>query len=172
MILEIHALSCERSTCRQCACRAVNCLDSMAFQYRNEQVHKLVVRLHAEILLVVPLRLFRVETGSRLDDAVQRECFYQLFDAEDFLVVARIPAKHCQHVHECLREISVLTIAVGYLAFCIDPPERENREAETVAVAFAELALAVRFQKQGEMRETRHGLLPAESLVEHIVERQ
>ena len=58
------------------------------------------------------------------------------------------------------------------LSFSIDPSERENREAETVAVALAQLALSVRLEQQRQVCETWHGLLPSEGLVKHIVQRQ
>ena len=61
---------------------------------------------------------------------------------------------------------------MGDFALCIDPSEREYRESEPVAVAFAELAFSVRLEQERQVRETRHRVFPAKSLVEHVVQRQ
>ena len=148
MILEVNAFSGELSARRQCTCRTLHYIDSVLLENRNKQVSEFVVGLHAEILLVVPLRLFRIETGTGLDDAVEGEDLYKFINAKDLLLCSRIPSEHCKHVHESLREIAVLTIAVGNFTFGIDPSERENRESEPVAVTFAEFALSVRFQEE------------------------
>ena len=148
MILEVNAFAGELRACRQCTCRTLHDIDSVLLENRNKQVSEFVVGLHAEILLVVPLRLFRIETGTGLDDAVKRKDLYKFINAENLLLCSRIPSEHCKHVHERLREIAVLTIAVGNLTFGIDPSEREYRESEPVAVTFAEFAFSVRLQKE------------------------
>ena len=51
------------------------------------------------------------------------------------------------------------------------PVEREDGEAEAVAVALAEFAVALGFEQQGQVGELRHGGLPAKGSVEHHVER-
>ena len=51
------------------------------------------------------------------------------------------------------------------------PFQWENGEAETVAVALAELAFALRLQQQGQMGEAGHCVLPAKSLIEQHMER-
>ena len=51
------------------------------------------------------------------------------------------------------------------------PFQREYREAEAVAVALAELSLAVGLEKQRQVGEARHGVLPSEGAVEEYMER-
>ena len=172
MILEVNALAGELRPCSQCAGRTVHDIEAVRLKHRDEHPGHLLIGLGAEIFLIVPSGLVRIESCSGFDDTVERECPDELVHGEKFPVVARIPAEHGEHIDEGLREISVLTVASGLLAGSIDPLQRENREAETVTVTLAELALSVRLEKEGEMCKARHCILPAESLVEHIVERQ
>ena len=172
MILEINAFAGELRPCSQCAGRTAHDIETVRLKHRDEHPCHLLIGLGAEIFLIVPSGLVRIEPCSGFDDTVKRECPYELVHREKLPVIARIPAEHGEHIHECLREISVLTIASGLLSGSIDPLQREYREAETVTVTLAELALSVRFEKEGEMCKARHGILPAECLVEHIVERQ
>ena len=46
----------------------------------------------------------------------------------------------------------------------------EYREAHFVAVAFAEFAIAYRFEYQGQVGKFGHGVFPAECLVQQYVE--
>ena len=58
------------------------------------------------------------------------------------------------------------------LAVGVHPVEREDREAHLVSVPLGELAVAHRLEQKRKMREARHSVLPAESLVEQVVQRQ
>ena len=153
-------------------CSCIHYLESVGLEYRDEQGCEFLVRLEAQVFLVVPAGFLRIETRAGFDDAVEGERRDELVDGEHLAVVARIPSEEGEKIHESLREVTVLAISSGYLSGRVDPSEREYREAELVAVPLAELTLSVRFEKKGKMCETRLGLLPSESLVEHVMQRQ
>ena len=172
MVLEIKAFRGQFRAGHEGAGGAVYDLDAVLFQDGGVQVGQFFGRLHPEIFLVVPLGLVGVETGAGLDDALQREHRNQLVQGVELGVVARVPAQESEHVDKGLREVAVLAVAAGDFTLGIDPAQGEHREAQAVAVALGELALAVRLEQQRQMRETGHGIGPSERLVQQVVQRQ
>ena len=145
--------------------------DARAFR-RPEIGHQLRRRPHPQVFLVEPFGLVGIETGTRFDHALQREHLHQLVEREDLLLRAGIPAQESQHVDEGLGIIAVLAVAPRDLALGVDPAQREHRETEPVAIPFRKFALAVRLEQQRQVREARLRILPAEGLVQQIVQGQ
>ena len=52
------------------------------------------------------------------------------------------------------------------------PLQRENREAQTVAVTLTQFAVTLGLQQQGQMRKGRHGILPPKGTVEQYMQRR
>ena len=83
-----------------------------------------------------------------------------------------MPAEEREHVEERLGVVAFFAVAGRHLArHRIGPVEREHRKAEAVAVAFAQLAVAVGFQQQGQVGELGHHVFPAEGAVEQHMQR-
>ncbi len=88
------------------------CGDSVLREHRLlEEFRQLVVGLPPEIFPVVPFRLLRVELRPVHHHPLKRKRLDEFRHREEFAVVSRIPSEHRQHVHESLREISVLAVA-------------------------------------------------------------
>ena len=118
-----------------------------------------------DALLVIELR-----TGLRATRNV--ESLHELVECEHLLLGTGIPTQQSQEVHHCFGEVAALAIAAADLArLRIVPLQREHREAQTVAVTLREFSFAFRLQQQGQVGKARHGVLPAESLVEQHVQR-
>ena len=112
----------------------------------------------------------KLRSGLRaLRDVEQR---HKLVQGEEFLLRAGIPAQQGEEVDDSLGEVAVLTVATAHVAgLRVVPLQGEHGESQTVAVAFRQLAFAVGFQQQRQVGELRHGVGPAESLIEQHVER-
>ena len=144
----------------------------MGFEDRDEEPDQFIRGFHAEILLIVPLGFFCVETGSGPDNPLQREDGDQFVEGIEFSIVARIPAQEGKHVDEGFREIAVFPVSPGHFSFGVDPLQGEDRKTEAVAIALGKFSFSVRLEKQGQMSEAGHGIGPAECLVQEVVERQ
>ena len=124
----------------------------------------------AQILLVEPLGLFKVEAGAGFHYALQREGLHQFRQGEEFLLGARVPAEHGQQVDEGFRIVAVLAVAAGDFAVGRHPLQREDGESHLVAVPLAQLALSVGLEQQREVGEVRARVLPSEGFVEQVVQ--
>ena len=121
--------------------------------------------------MVEPDALLEVKLGSCLRAAGDIESLHQLVEREDFLLCARIPAQQCKEIDYCLWEITALTITRrNFAGLRIVPLQWEYRETETVAITLAQLTLTLWLEKQWKMGKARHGILPAESLVEKYMQ--
>ena len=119
--------------------------------------------------MVEPFGLVEGELRAGFADFLQREKLHHLIKGEDFLFSTRIPAQQGQHIHHGIRQIAAFAISQGDIAALgIAPLQREYRKSETVAVAFAELAVAIGLEQQRQMCELRG--LPAERFVQHHVQ--
>jgi hypothetical protein len=96
-------------------------------------------------------------------DAVHREAFDQFLQGKKFLSCPIIPPEEGKHIDKGLREEAGFPKAGGGLAgFGVGPVHGEDGEAEAVAIAFTELAVAVGFQDQREVCPLRHSVDPEE----------
>jgi hypothetical protein len=78
----------------------------------------------------------------------------QLFHAHDLLVSAGVPAQQGEHVDEGFRVVALFAVTTALLSGVgVRPIQGEHREAEPVAVALAELSVAVGFQDQRQVGE-------------------
>ena len=136
MVGEICAEALEGCASGKSVAGAVNHLAAVALKDGDEEVCEFLGGLEAEVLLVVPLSLIRIELCAGFLDFIKRESLYKLVQGEHFAVVAGVPAKHREKVHKCLREIAVLTVAVGNLTgLRVLPGQGEHREAKFVTVS-------------------------------------
>ena len=173
MVGEIRSEALEGGSGGEGVARAVHYLDAVAFQHGDEQVCELLRGFETEVFLVVPLGLVRVELGAGFLHFVQREGLHQLRQGEHFAVVSGVPAQHGQQVHEGLGEVTVLPVAVGHFTgLGVLPGQREHGEAQFVTVPLGEFSVADGLQKKRQVGEAGHGVLPAEGLVQQIVQRQ
>ena len=107
--------------------------------------------------VVEPFGFLVVEPGAALMDAVHVEAFDQLFHREKLLSRTVIPAEEGEQINKGLREeAGFAETGGGFAGFGVGPVHREDGEAKAVAVAFAELAVPVRFQDQREVRPLGH----------------
>ena len=170
MVGEIGAEALEGCAGGKGVAGAVYHLTAVALQDGDEEVREFPGGLEAEVFLVVPLGLVRVELCAGFLDFIKGKSLYKLVQGEHFAVVAGVPAKHRKKVHEGLREIAVLAVAVGNLSgLRVLPGQGEHREAQFVTVALGKFSVADRLQEKAQVRKAGHGLCPAECLVEHIV---
>ena len=103
---------------------------------------------------------------------VEREFGDKLLHVHQFAVIARVPAQESEEIHHGLGQITFLAISRGDFArLGVVPFEGEDREAEFVAVAFGELAVADGLEQKGKMHELRHRVAPAESFIEEHMQR-
>ena len=87
------------------------------------------------------------------------------------MVVAGIPAEECKHVDHRLGQVATFAVAAAELAgFGVVPVEREHGETQTVAISFAQFAVAVGFEQEGQVCELGHSVLPTEGTIEHHVQ--
>ena len=120
--------------------------------------------------MVEPRGLDIVELRAVLRAFLQVEQLDHLVQAHHLLVVAGIPTEQGQEIHHGLGQIALLAIAGAYLAALgIVPFEGKHGEAEFVAVALAQLAVAHGLQQQGQVGEAGHRVGPTESTVEQHV---
>ena len=115
---------------------AVNHLAAVALQDGDEEVREFPGGLEAEVLLVVPFSLIRIELCAGLLDFIQGKSLNKLVQGEHFAVVAGVPAKHRKKVHEGLGKIAVLAVTVRDLTgLRVLPGQGEHREAQFVTVS-------------------------------------
>ena len=121
------------------------------------------------MLLVKPLSLFKIKPSSGAVHLIDGEGRHQLVEGKNLLIGSWIPAQKGQHVHKARRVEPPLAVAACcFVGFFVDPIQRKDREAQTVAVALGELAVAVGAQKQGKVGKFR--LLPAKKAVQQNVQ--
>ena len=81
--------------------------------------------------------------------AFQIEERSEFLHAHDLLIGAGIPAQQRQHIDERFRVVPLLAIAAALLlGRWVEPIQREHREAEAIAVALAQLAVAIGLKDQ------------------------
>ena len=123
----------------------------------------------AQVLLIKPLSLFKVESSSGAVHLVDGEGRHQLIEGKNLLIRPRIPAQEGQHINKARRIKAALAVAAGrFVGFFVDPIQRKDGEAQTVAVALGEFAVSVGAQKQGKVGKFR--LLPAKKPVQQNVQ--
>ena len=123
-----------------------------------------------EVLLLEPLRLVWVEAGAAFDHAVQGELLGGLLSREKFAFVAGVPPQHEEHVHEGFWYVPLLPVPrPGVAALGVGPMGGEHREPACVAIPLAELAVAVGFEDQRQVRE--HRVIPSKRAVQQHVQR-
>ena len=97
---------------------------------------------------------------------------YHLVEAHHLLVVSGVPAEQGEEVDDGFGQITFFAVAAAHFAALrVVPFEWEDREAQFVAVAFAELAVAYGFEQERQVCEAWHCVGPAESFIEKDVER-
>ena len=147
-------------------------LDTILLEDRFQQCANLLVRFAVHILAVEPVSLFGLESRARLAHALQREGRNQLVHREQLLLGTRVPAQQSQHIDKRLGEVAILTIAARHLAIGSNPTQGEHGEAKFIAITFAQLTLASRFQKQRQVTELGHSVSPTQRTIEQIVQGQ
>ena len=110
MIYQISASYIELSSGGEGALGAIDNVDPVLLEDRDKKICELLVCLHAKIFPVVPFSFLRIELGASFLNLVQGECADEFFHGEKLPVIARVPAEHGEHIHESLREISVLAV--------------------------------------------------------------
>ena len=141
-------------------------------QCRGKQFGQLFIAFLLQVFVVEPFAFFVVKSGTALAASFEREEFYQFVYREYLFIVAGVPAQQGEEVDDGFGQIAGFAITRRYLsAFGVVPFEREDGEAEAVAVAFAQFAVALGFEQEGQMGKSGHGLFPAEGAVEQHVER-
>ena len=144
-------------------------IDALFSELPTQRLAQLGIRTLAQVLLVEPAGLLRIEPGPALVHPVQREGVDQFVQAEQFLFGARVPAQQGQHVHEGLRIIPALPVAAAaFTRGRVGPVQREDREPEAIAIALAQFPVAVGLQNQRQVGELRP--FPAEGLVQQHVQ--
>ena len=122
----------------------------------------------AQVLLVEPQGLVRVETGTGFDHTLQVKRRDGLLQRVQFFVIPAAPAQQQEHVEEGFGQIPLLAVADGGVARGrVIPFQRENGEAPFVAVALAELSVSSGFEDERQVR--KFGCVPAKRLVEQDV---
>jgi len=117
--------------------------------------------------MIEPDALLIVELSASLRAARDVECLDELRHGEDLLFGAWIPAQQSEEIDHSLREVAALAIARADLrGLRVVPLEWEDREAEAVAIALAQFALAFRFEEQWQVSELWHGVSPAKGAIE------
>src|SRR6185437_12177051 len=99
--------------------------------------------------VVEPFCFFKIEFCASLVNAVHGESLDELFPGEDLLGCAVVPATHRQQIDKRLGEKTCFTeTGGGFSRAWVCPVHGENGEAESVAVAFGQLAIPIGFQYQ------------------------
>ena len=126
-------------------------------------------RALAQVLLIKPLSLFKIESSSGAVHFVNGEGLHKLIEGKNLLIRSRIPAQKGQHINKTRRIKATFAVATCcFVGFFVDPIQRKDGEPQTVAVALGELAIAVRAQKQGQVGKFR--LFPAKKAVQQNVQ--
>ncbi len=122
--------------------------------------------------MIKPCSFLVIELCTRLGAMLKREFVDEGLHIHQLRIVTGVPAEECQEVDDSLGEVSLFPVTRRSLArFGIVPLEGEHRETELVTVTLRELTVADRFEQKGKVYELRHGVRPAESLIEEFVER-
>ena len=139
---------------------------------RHKQFGHFLVGLVDEVFVVVPLGFLVSEAGAGFADVLEREEVDQFLEGEDVAVEAWVPTQQGQEVNQGFWQVALFAVSGRYVAgLRVNPAEWEYREAEAVAVALAQLAVAFWFQQQWQVRKLWHGVGPTEIAVEQHVER-
>lgn len=119
--------------------------------------------------MVEPPSFFEVELGSGLGNPFQSKGLDEFFHGKHFGIVGWVPAQKCHKVYHGLREPTIFAVTGSGFAVLAFPLDGKNREAQAIAIAFGELAIAFGFKNEGQVSETRHGIFPTQGLVkEHM----
>ena len=122
--------------------------------------------------MVEPTAFFEVEFSTSFRATFEFEECDEFVHRHDFLVVAWVPTEEREEVDNSLWKIATFAVARRYVArFRVVPFEWEHRETEAVAIAFAEFAIAIRFEQESKVSELRHCVFPTEEAVEEHVKR-
>ena len=121
------------------------------------------------MLLVEPLGFVKIKASARLVHLVEVEGSDEFLQGENFLVGTGVPAQEGQHVDKSLGVEAALAVAGSRFAgFFVVPVQRENGEAEAVAVALGQFAVAIGTKEEGEVG--KFGLFPLKKAVEQNVQ--
>ncbi len=122
------------------------------------------------MLLVEPLSLVKIKSSARLVHFVEIEGRHEFLQGENFLVGTGVPAQEGQHVDKSLGVEAALAVArSSFAGLFVVPVQRENGEAEAVAVTLGQFAVAIGTQEEGEV--CKFGLFPLKKAVEQHVQR-
>ena len=113
------------------------------------------------------MRFVEVEFSTRLAHFFEVERFDKFVERKNLLFRAGVPAQKGQHVDDRFGIVAAFAIAAAEGAgLRVFPKKRKNGKAEPVAVAFAELAVAVGFKQKGQMGKGGHLVGPAEVAIQ------
>ena len=88
------------------------CVAENLFVVRHRRGTELFPAHLADVFAVEPQELIVIEHGGRFADAVDGECFVELFQRENFLVILRAPAEQRDVVRDDRREVAVFEEAL------------------------------------------------------------
>ena len=138
-----------------------------------EEIGNLLVALAEHILMVEPDTFLIVELRAALRALGDVEDLHQFVEREDLLLGAGVPAQQREEVDDGLGEVAALAIAARHLTrLGVVPLQGEHGEAEAVAVALRQLALALGLEQQRKVGKTRHRVLPAKGAVKQHMQRR
>ena len=145
--------------------------DALLSEDVEESRGQSLVGLLEEVFTIEPPALHEVELGTILGALVETELVNEFLHSKEFLVGAGVPTEESEEIDHGLRQIAVLTVTPRDIASDgVFPEEGEDGEAELIAVTLGEFTLAVRFEEEGKMGKTGHGVLPTESAIEKHME--
>ena len=88
------------------------CVAENLFVVRHRRGAELFPAHLADVFAVEPQELIVIEHGGRFADAVDGECFFELFQRENFLVILRAPAEQRDVVRDDRCEVAVFEEAL------------------------------------------------------------
>ncbi len=147
-------------------------IHAVGFKHGAEQLGQTLVGGVLKIFVVKPAAFLVGKLGSGARAVVEGEFADKLVHRHDFGVIAGAPSEQREKVDYRLGQIARLAIAGRHgTRRGVVPFERKHREAQTVAVALGELALAVGLEQQRQVHEVGACVGPSEGLVEKHMER-
>ena len=147
-------------------------IHAVGAEHRLEELAEFGVGHHLEVCVVKPLALVKGKAGAGARAVGEREFCDEFVHTHHLRVVAGIPPEEGEEVNDGLGQIAAFAVAARHVAALgIVPFEGEYGESEAVAVALAELALAVGLEKKGKMHEFGRRVGPPEGFVEQHVKR-
>ena len=141
---EVNTSLDERYHASQIVVAIVRHLHALCLEHRLEELSQLCIALAEDVFVVEPCTFLIVKLGTGLAAMLQREELDELVHRHQLLVIARVPTQQGEEVDDRFGQVACLTIARrDFTTLGVVPLQGEDGEAQAVAVALAQLSIAL-----------------------------